>query len=65
MSDSHGKTSDPQEPNTPMWLPAVGAVLFLTVGIFWGLSPGAPPDGTSPAAAASGGGADAGAHPAH
>jgi hypothetical protein len=28
----------PPEPKTPMWLPAVGAALFLTVGLVWGLS---------------------------
>jgi hypothetical protein len=67
MSDSHGKTASAQdqEPKTPMWLPAVGAVLFLTVGILWGLSPSAPPDGTPPAGAASGAAADAGARPKH
>jgi hypothetical protein len=27
----------PPEPKTPMWLPAVGAVLFLVVGLIWGL----------------------------
>lgn len=26
------------EPHTPMWLPAVGALLFLMVGLFWALS---------------------------
>ena len=26
------------EPHTPMWLPAVGALLFLTVGLAWALS---------------------------
>jgi hypothetical protein len=44
-----------------MWLPAVGAVLFLTVGLLWGLSPSskeAPP--APPAASAT---ADAGAAP--
>jgi hypothetical protein len=65
MTDSHGKTSDTQEPKTPMWLPAVGAVLFLTVGILWGLSPSPAPEAASPAGAASGAAADAGARPAH
>jgi hypothetical protein len=27
-----------EEPKTPMWLPAVGAVLFLTIALLWGLS---------------------------
>lgn len=29
----------PAEPHTPMWLPAVGALLFLTVGLVWALTP--------------------------
>lgn len=41
----------PPEPKTPMWLPAVGAVLFLMVGLFWGLS-GPSKDATDEAAAA-------------
>ncbi len=47
MSETHGNPSDhnahepavPPEPKTPMWLPALGAVLFLTVGLIWGLMP--------------------------
>ncbi|HEY8075777.1 MAG TPA: hypothetical protein VIF62_16740 [Labilithrix sp.] len=31
------QASDGNEPRTPMWLPALGAVLFLTVGLIWGL----------------------------
>ena len=27
------------EPKTPMWLPAVGAVLFLLGGLYWATSP--------------------------
>lgn len=46
MSASEGNSHDshahgpppPPEPKTPMWLPAVGAVLFLVVGLIWGLS---------------------------
>jgi len=33
----HGPPALP-EPNTPMWLPAVGALLFLTVGLLWALT---------------------------
>lgn len=33
----HGPPAPP-EPHTPMWLPAVGAVLFLGVGLIWALS---------------------------
>ena len=38
--DSHGHHSPPPppEPHTPMWLPAVGALLFLTVGLLWALT---------------------------
>ena len=47
MSETHGNSSDhhgheppvPEEPKTPMWLPALGAVLFLTVGLIWGIMP--------------------------
>lgn len=40
-ADVHGTDHGPPpppEPHTPMWLPAVGAVLFLTVGLLWALS---------------------------
>ena len=36
-AQDHGPPPLP-EPNTPMWLPAVGAVLFLGVGLIWALS---------------------------
>jgi hypothetical protein len=35
--EDHGPPPPP-EPQTPMWLPAVGAVLFLSVGLIWALS---------------------------
>ena len=46
MSEPHGNPSDlhshhdagPPEPKTPMWLPALGAVLFLMLGIFLAMS---------------------------
>jgi hypothetical protein len=39
LADSHAHgPPPPPEPKTPMWLPAVGAVLFLVVGLLWGLS---------------------------
>lgn len=77
MSASEGNSGDhhshgahhgpppPPEPKTPMWLPAVGAVLFLTVGLIWGLG-GSSKDateGAAPAATATAA-ADAGAAPA-
>ena len=47
MSETHGNPSDTHadappalpEPKTPMWLPALGAVLFLTAGLIWGMMP--------------------------
>jgi hypothetical protein len=42
MSDLHAPASDTaafdDEPRTPMWLPAVGAALFLVVGIVWAIT---------------------------
>lgn len=42
MSETHGNSSthaSPElgEPKTPMWLTALGAVLFLAAGLLWGL----------------------------
>jgi hypothetical protein len=56
MSEAHGNAADPPEPKTPMWLPALGAVLFLLVGLLWGLwpSPAKPADAAAPPAASSG-----------
>ncbi|MBX3197795.1 MAG: hypothetical protein KF894_06595 [Labilithrix sp.] len=46
MSETHGNPSDhhhappaPPEPKTPLWLTALGAVLFLVAGLIWGLTP--------------------------
>jgi hypothetical protein len=55
--DAHGPPPPP-EPKTPMWLTAVGAVLFLLVGMIWGLSPSTPDDTGAKAAPTA---ADAGA----
>jgi len=33
----------PEEPKTPMWLPALGVALFLGVGIWWANRPADPP----------------------
>ena len=62
----------PPEPKTPMWLPAVGAALFLIVGLFWGLggpskdatgdAPGAASASAAPAAAPDAGAAAAPRH---
>lgn len=60
VSAHHGPPPPP-EPKTPMWLPAVGAVLFLTVGLLWGLMPASKEP--APAAPPSSAAADAGAAP--
>ena len=62
MSETHGNPSDhhahepavPPEPKTPMWLPALGAVLFLMVGLIWGLSPSSKNEGGDATGAAGG-----------
>jgi hypothetical protein len=36
MAQSH---SENEEPKTPMWLPAIGVLLFLAVGIWWATRP--------------------------
>ncbi|MGD0528398.1 MAG: hypothetical protein ABSE49_24900 [Polyangiaceae bacterium] len=59
MTDSHA--SHPQveaqaEPQTPMWLPALGAGLFVAVGLWWAVTPSAPAitaDDTAASASAS------------
>jgi hypothetical protein len=72
MSETQGNPSDahshapagPPEPKTPMWLPALGAVLFLAAGLLWGLMPAATDSASdAPAEGASGAGdaRDAGA----
>jgi hypothetical protein len=63
MSESHGNATDPNEPKTPMWLTALGGVLFLLAGLMWALrTPTAEnPNAAPPAGSAA---ADAGA-PAH
>lgn len=68
MSEAHGNPSDhhsheppaPAEPKTPMWLPALGAVLFLMAGLIWGLMPDSKNEAGSTSGAA-GAAADAGA----
>jgi hypothetical protein len=52
----HGPPAPP-EPNTPMWLPAVGALLFLTAGLAWALS--TPPKETADLSAIPAGSASA------
>jgi hypothetical protein len=52
MSDSHAAPLE-QEPQTPMWLPALGAALFVAVGLWWAVTPSAPPISADTAASAS------------
>jgi hypothetical protein len=40
VSSAHAPVSD--EPKSPMWLPALGAALFLTAGLWWAVTPSAP-----------------------
>ena len=60
---NHGHTSahhgapPPPEPRTPMWLPALGALLFLLTGLAYGLSSWSSsdtPDASAPADAGAG-----------
>lgn len=51
MSDPHVSAPD-DEPKTPMWLPALGAALFLAVGLAWAVSPASPPPPPEAAASA-------------
>ena len=45
---SHPANGAPEEPKTPMWLPALGATLFLIVGIWWATRPAEPSGATTP-----------------
>jgi hypothetical protein len=58
MSDesSHASATaaESDEPKTPLWLPALGAAIFVAVGLWWAVTPSPPPPGVAPDAAASG-----------
>ncbi|MGH7284889.1 MAG: hypothetical protein ACRELY_25465 [Polyangiaceae bacterium] len=43
----------PEEPKTPMWLPALGAALFLLVGVWWATRSQPVPPAPAPAPQAS------------
>jgi len=48
MSDPHAAQLD-DEPRSPMWLPALGAALFVGVAVWWAVTPSAaapPAEGT-------------------
>ena len=56
-SASHDGHAPPplDEPKSPMWLPALGAALFIAVGLWWAVTPSPPPpppDEAEPAASA-------------
>jgi hypothetical protein len=43
QSPAHVATAHaPDEPKSPLWLPAVGGALFLAVGLWWAVTPSAP-----------------------
>lgn len=55
MSDPHASAS-PQvddEPKTPMWLPGLGATLFVAAGLWWAVTPSAAPPASDAAAVTS------------
>lgn len=41
-----------EEPKTPMWLPALGAALFVGIALWWAVTPSAPPAAAEAAASA-------------
>lgn len=57
MSETHGNATDPNEPKTPLWLTALGGVLFLIAGLAWALRTPTPDPNAAPADTAT---ADAG-----
>jgi hypothetical protein len=52
MSDPHAAALE-DEPKTPMWLPALGAALFVAVALWWAVTPSTPSIAPEPAASAS------------
>jgi hypothetical protein len=52
MSDLHAAPLE-DEPRTPMWLPALGAALFVGAGLWWAVTPAAVPVVAEPAPSAS------------
>lgn len=73
MSTPHDETSPSEsahhvpaplpEPETPMWLPALGGVLFLMVAIWWAITPSPKAPSEEAVNPASANGADAGVAP--
>jgi hypothetical protein len=51
MSNPHASAPRvDEEPKTPLWLPALGAALFVALAVVWATLPGAPPPVTAVAA---------------
>ncbi len=50
---SPARAAADDEPRSPMWLPALGGALFLAVGLWWAVTPSAPPPAPEAAASAS------------
>ena len=50
MSEAHAPPAD-DEPKSPMWLPALGAALFLGGALWWAVTPSSTPAGVDAAAA--------------
>jgi hypothetical protein len=61
---SHASPPTPPEPETPLWLTALGAVLFALVGVWWLATPSAATADASGSAAADAGAPAASAAPA-
>ncbi len=66
MSDPHAPTPAAldDEPKTPMWLPALGAALFVCAGLYWAVSPSSAPAAPTEAAASASAAPPAAAPPA-
>ncbi|HEY1696372.1 MAG TPA: hypothetical protein VGG39_29610 [Polyangiaceae bacterium] len=52
MSDPHAPPVD-DEPKSPLWLPALGAALFVGAGLWWAVTPSAAAVAPEPSASES------------
>lgn len=62
MTDPHAAQVD-DEPRTPMWLPALGAAIFVGAALWWAVTPSSAAPPAEGAASASGSAAAAAAAP--